>query len=766
MNLTGHKLFAVAFSLAAALASLLIFVAPTPVLALDVDLYSGEGTAEDPYLVDNRQQLDDIYLSVISGDTLTGTYFALTDDIDLSETPWWSFAPDESYPYDFPDFCGVLDGRGHSISGLVIPDGSLGGLFPGISGVVANLRIEMGEYYGGSPLLLAGSLGSGGIVVNCSFEVSSHSYRRQSVVGFLDGEIVGCLLEGRGNLNYAQWLNGCLANSASVLRSELLDPHQEGAGLVVNSRNRLSHFDAICFLNENLYDSVVRSQPIKCALFVWQPDGSFGLQFNYTVEFLIRAVPLAAILIAVVFSLDFTICRHFLRKHGVVVSPRAPGTAMRIVISHVFRDAKAGYSTVFLLCMQVGFCILFAEALAGERGIIWNFLGTDPGSGFSDFTTPLLTMMRSGSVFGESYAQGGDGSYPPLARVFFWVIACFVPRRHLMTFNQLQGDNAVLTIVALYLIVCTALVFSMLFHRIKKGAVFSECGCALLALALIFTAPYMFLIERANIMFLTLVLSCFFLLHYDSDSRLLRELSLISVAAAASIKLYPIILGFVLVREKRFADICKCFAYGFVLFFIPLLLMGGVSEITGYFSTMVSTVETTVSGVVASGGRLNFTNMVAAAFQFFGADPLSGQALGSALLPMVATVVIVSSVVSRKKWRAILACTLGLVLVPGFSVIYMGMFYCIPLCVFLCEEGHSGTDILPFVGMTLILFPVQILCTSFGLPVNTVRFFMSIGEMLLLLSICLALPGDIRHWLRSNRSSEARHLDGSRFRRC
>ena len=99
---------------------------------------SGSGTEDDPYLILNPIQLNQIR----NFQNKSGVYFKLMADIDLTE-----FLEDEDPMQGWQpisSFCGILDGNGKIISGLWVnrPDNDNNGLFASISNTtIKNLKI-------------------------------------------------------------------------------------------------------------------------------------------------------------------------------------------------------------------------------------------------------------------------------------------------------------------------------------------------------------------------------------------------------------------------------------------------------------------------------------------------------------------------------------------------------------------------------------------------------------------------------------------------
>ena len=95
----------------------------------------GTGTAEDPFVIQNAEQLKAFRDNVNAGNTFAGKTIALTDDVDLKNEEWMPIGTEDA------PFKGTFDGQGHTITGLNISSGSDAGLIGVLDvGTVKNVK--------------------------------------------------------------------------------------------------------------------------------------------------------------------------------------------------------------------------------------------------------------------------------------------------------------------------------------------------------------------------------------------------------------------------------------------------------------------------------------------------------------------------------------------------------------------------------------------------------------------------------------------------
>lgn len=159
-------------------------------LAPRANALSGSGTSEAPYVIKTGADL------AAMGEDLDG-YYILGSDVNLGWTDWEPVGNE----WDGP-FTGVLDGQGHTITGLAVnrTDLKYAGLFGYLEGTVQNLTLEQvtvtGARFAGG---VAGTVGVGGRVLDCTVASGQVSVSGSvlwvsagGIAGICDGEINRC----------------------------------------------------------------------------------------------------------------------------------------------------------------------------------------------------------------------------------------------------------------------------------------------------------------------------------------------------------------------------------------------------------------------------------------------------------------------------------------------------------------------------------------------------------------------------------------------
>lgn len=161
----------------------------------------GAGTVDDPYKISNGAELAYLAQKVNGGESYSGEYFKLTNDIQLNELdengmPKAADGQDKAFPWtpigkfvkssNKQPFSGIFDGDGHTISGLYInltgsyKSNSKGKVYQGLFGYVEGGTVQN--------LIVTGSVAVKNTYTTKAVDVSYIG----GIVGYTDGTVQNC----------------------------------------------------------------------------------------------------------------------------------------------------------------------------------------------------------------------------------------------------------------------------------------------------------------------------------------------------------------------------------------------------------------------------------------------------------------------------------------------------------------------------------------------------------------------------------------------
>lgn len=291
------------------------------------------------------------------------------------------------------------------------------------------------------------------------------------------------------------------------------------------------------------------------------------------------------------------------------------------------------------------------------------------------------------------YIAPNDSSYPPLNFIFalpFVLLSSF-------------GWAGVLPALTLFFLVCFELL-CLLVRKLQEKYQLEKRFVSALCFSFAFSAGFLFWIERANYVFVPFVLTALFLLDYNSPSRRKRELSCLFLAAAAATKLYPAVFALLLVKEKRYRDVCKTAAYTVALFVLPFFLMRGgfAANITAFFRNLFS-----FMGESKLSYDFSVYNTVRIVALLAGGSCAVTEPVALALRAVLFTLCLTGFFLARRHWQEIALCTFCIPVITHPVYDYCLLFLFFPFAALLCTGEGRRTDLLFAAGFVLLLSPLQ-----------------------------------------------------------
>ncbi len=234
---------------------------------------------------------------------------------------------------------------------------------------------------------------------------------------------------------------------------------------------------------------------------------------------------------------------------------------------------------------------------------------------------------------------------------------------------------------------------------------------SLVALFCLFSAPFMFLIERGNILVLSLVFAMLFVAYYDHKSRFVREIALICLAFSISIKIYPVVFAVLLLNEKKYKELIRAAVYTLIVFFLPFAFFGGIEGVSKFIKNLSSTSSNSSLGI---NRQLSFQKFPLYLRHLFGSKAQWWEGFGKILMLVFSALGAFSLIVSKSRWKACAICACMIVGVPSMSSRYTLTFFIIPIILLLMEEKENKKlSYISLVIMSGILFVKPIYIWSF-----------------------------------------------------
>lgn len=383
---------------------------------------------------------------------------------------------------------------------------------------------------------------------------------------------------------------------------------------------------------------------------------------------------------------------------------------------------KRGFIQIYLFVGTLLLGIFFLGFLFGHN-VSYAYFWADPRDTFMDYYNCISRASRS-------ISYQGNNIYPPLCW-FIFNICRLLSGDIRGELNEMGGNVRMLktlqipTIVfTILLMLCILLVYCFIselwnFEKIQK-----QWAVILLMLSI----PFLFTIERGNILLLSFVGTLAFFVMKDSEKRWVRDVGYLCLAFAAAIKIYPAIFGFILIKEKKYKEACRLAIYGLVLFVVPFLffceeglrgiplffenLLGfnaaygdTVANQTALESGATENIKEVMDTIVNDGARIGYAAFMEHLFMWLGMSIGTATKVAAKAGMILSLVAFAAAFLSRKKWQSILLFTCVLAGFQSRSYVYTAIFLIVPFIFFMKEE-RTGWNWIYFILMILILFPL------------------------------------------------------------
>jgi hypothetical protein len=217
---------------------------------------------------------------------------------------------------------------------------------------------------------------------------------------------------------------------------------------------------------------------------------------------------------------------------------------------------------------------------------------------------------------------------------------------------------------------------------------------------------FIYSLERANIIFFAVLFLGIFLFFYKSTDPVLREIAYLALACATALKVYPVVFGILILKDRRWFAAIRTMLYGIAAFFLPFFFFyGGLSN----FKQLLSNVEenSIFYLFVTPSYRLGWlplflcTNIDFSNYQ-------SWINFGNILM----LIAVILSFFMKSQWKTVTLLTCAIITSPINSAYYCGLFLFAAIILFLNENEHSCFDIIYLLLFIVVLNPFQFIANG------------------------------------------------------
>lgn len=243
-------------------------------------------------------------------------------------------------------------------------------------------------------------------------------------------------------------------------------------------------------------------------------------------------------------------------------------------------------------------------------------------------------------------------------------------------------------------------------------------------LVFLISGPTIFTMIRGNILFPALILTMVFLCWHDSKNPVLAELSVLSLALAGVMKLYPLIFCVFLLKDKKWFKVVRLALYFAFFYIVPCFCFDGGFKTYADNLLNFSVGESDERYVTMK--NLSFTSLI---YKIFFAPAVALGVKHYAAFDWVSVVfavvllvfIFITAIRTRSYFKTCLLCLCAIVLVPPVSYSYSLTFLWILFLTYFKDfSAHLMKQNLMFLISTLIVYILPI--SWFGQIIITILF--------------------------------------------
>lgn len=324
----------------------------------------------------------------------------------------------------------------------------------------------------------------------------------------------------------------------------------------------------------------------------------------------------------------------------------------------------------------------------------------------------FFNSIRDASQGSAVYTERGV-IYPPMANLIFLILSRFTPN----VYNDSSFADRfewsryfpAMMLVVMFCVAFALVYFFIIYTKLESRSKYTRFAFAFLAF---FSVPTLYMIERGNMILFCMLALMVYGFTYNSESRLHRELGLICLAFAFSIKLYPVVFGWLLISDRRFKDAARCALYGVLMLLIPSFFFGGPSCFVWLFNNIFS---------FSAGSESALTSI----FRFIGLSAPAQSILTALIYVWVLICGIsfaVSSFIRKQQWKTWVLGFVTILCVPSLTSVYGWAFFMIPMVMLCNKKDRCASDIVYMILMTIpfMFLPFRIM---FYVPMSTAAVY-------------------------------------------
>ncbi len=376
------------------------------------------------------------------------------------------------------------------------------------------------------------------------------------------------------------------------------------------------------------------------------------------------------------------------RRRGLFADAQPLSQKQKKVLDIFFYTVLGG-TFVAMLGIILYYVYAFAAKANGGDAFDW-LLGI-----FSDFVYIMNVSLEESPYIVE------DSSYPPLAIAVLYPFALIckgVFARY--SAQELTVDELTSRVIlhgefwismVLFFVLCSAAVILLLIKVYKLP----PAASLKVGLIILTCSPFIYAVMRGNTIYFAMIFLLVFLLLYNNESAVLREVGYIALVLAGLIKIYPLFFGVFLLSKKKLFASFRIAVYTVALFFLSFFLFeGGMLHLEPFIENLGGFAGNEER--LLMGNNLSLTHLLYCILYPFSLSDGVFDVINLCMLALIFLFTTVCAVYTRSELSRYVIAAAVVVLIPSVSYFYVLIFMTLPFMCFIREY-----DSLPVIKQRL-----------------------------------------------------------------
>lgn len=406
-------------------------------------------------------------------------------------------------------------------------------------------------------------------------------------------------------------------------------------------------------------------------------------------------------------------------------------------IETYFREVimKKKYINIFFLAIIILLEILYWIIMIITRS---HFLD---GYFINDFTNTSMDYFNMLANLQTLDPYASNANYPALCFVIWRVLYHMVPQLEGIVDGYFLREYMPAQLgYIIYLTIIIISIWQLIQYKFRQSVVEKY----LVAIALLLSGPFIFTLERGNIIILSFLFLFFFYCFYDSEKKIVRYTAYIALALSASIKIYPAVFGIIILLKKRYKEAAVAVIIGIFIFLLSFFAFDGIQSLLDMLNGIFAANELQSN----AGMGLNFcaSNLVKI-FAALGGKLLVEVSFGAKITSLLICILIFF--LNQEEWKRLFALSLLCIWIPEFSYTYVLILMFIPFISLIAvkKEIYCTMDYVYRILFAFMLIPIALPAipemdfAGVRLPITYPTIIINLD--ILIMSIALLIQGII-----------------------